>query len=132
MTTEEVTTAVVTSFFQALRAGDLDAAFQCFHPDSEIDEPEGLPYGGRYRGPEGVMRLVTAISQDYDFEIGETDIRPIGPDEALGILEATFISKSTGKRVHTKVVELYRFTDGLISFADIFPKDTRALYELTR
>jgi len=122
--------ALVERFFEQLRAGNLDGCLQCLHPDSEIYEPDGIPYGGRYRGPEGFGQLVAAVSELFEFEINSVDAHAIG-DRAMSILDATFVSRTTGKRLDTTVVEIYQFTDGLISFADIFPKDTRAIYGLT-
>lgn len=128
VTTDHV--AVVEDLFTNLRAGNLEACLRSFHPDSEIYEPERLPYAGRYRGPEGFAQLAGKVAELFEFEIHNVGAHAIG-DRVVGILDATFVSHTTGKRLDTKVIEIYQFTDGLISFADIFPKDTRAIYELT-
>jgi ketosteroid isomerase-like protein len=122
--------SVVEAFFDRLRAGDLPGVQKCLHPQMEIAEPAGLPYGLRYHGHDGVAQLVAAVSELYEFEIHSVEARAWG-EEVVGVVEATFVSRKTGRSLDTRVVEIYTFTDGLISHADIFPKDTRAIYELT-
>jgi hypothetical protein len=46
-------------------------------------------------------------------------------------MQASLRSKETGRNLDTQIVELYRFTDGLISNIDVFYKDTKAVADLT-
>ncbi len=121
---------VVERFFESLAAGDFGTALESFHEDNVIHEPTGLPYGGDYVGRQGVQDLIMAVSTLFEFEIRKWDIHEAG-DGCVGVLDAIFVSRETGRRIDTKVVELYKFTEGLISDATIFPHDTRAIYELT-
>jgi len=123
--------AVVEKFFASLAEGEAETAIACFHENAVIHEPASLPYGGDYGGREGFGRLYAAVLSLFEFAIHSWDIRETG-DEAVGILEATFTSPVTGRSLRTPVVELYEFTDGLISDVVVFPYDTAAIIELTK
>lgn len=123
--------AIVESFYQRLTTGDVAGALANFHRDSEIDEPDGLPYGGRYQGHRGILQLFMNVAAHFHLEIRQWELHATG-EEVVGIITTTFTSKATGKVLHTTAVELYRFADGRISSVDIYPKDTRAIYELSR
>jgi ketosteroid isomerase-like protein len=122
--------SVVEAFFEQLRAGDLPGVLKYCHPEVELIEPAGLPYGTTYHGHDGLGQLVAAVAELYEFEIHSVEAHDWG-DKTVGYLEATFVSRTTGKRLDTHVVEIYTFTDGLLSSVEIFPQDTRAIYELT-
>lgn len=123
--------AVVRKFFAALADNDAETALGSFHENTVIHEPANLPYGGDYEGREGFGRLLASITELFEFAIHGWDIRETG-DEAVGVLEATFTSRVTGRSLRMPVVELYKFTDGLISDVVVFPQDTAAIIELTK
>lgn len=95
---------------------------KCCHPELELIEPAGLPYGRTYHGHHGLGQLVAAVAELYEFEIRSVEAHDWG-DNAVGYLEATFVSRATGKRLDTHVVEIYTFTEGLLSSVETFPHD---------
>jgi ketosteroid isomerase-like protein len=49
----------------------------------------------------------------------------------VALIDTTWTSVATGARLVTQFCELYTVEDGKITALSVFPKDTRALYELT-
>lgn len=52
---------VVRRLLAAVEERDLQAMLDCYDDDVEINESGSLPYGGVYRGREGVMRHARAF-----------------------------------------------------------------------
>ena len=130
MTTEATDrTDVIDQLFTKLTAGEIEAAMELIHPDNVIDEPEGLPYAGLYKGPQGFAELFGKVSSLYGFEIHDWTVEPFG-EGAICHLNATFTSLKTGESKPMQVVEIYEFTDGKMSHATIFPRDTKVIAEL--
>jgi len=95
-------------------------------PGVVIEEPESLPYGGRFVGPEGLatMHEIMRATWRIDFpSAGEMDILECGATAVLrGHLRAE--SVRTGRRVETPVAEFYEVRDGLIYSIRVHYMDT--------
>ncbi len=122
-------TEVIDQLFTKLTAGEIEAAMEFVHPDSVIDEPEGLPYAGLYKGPEGFVELLGKVTSLYGFEIHDWTVEHFG-EGAICHLNATFTSLHSGESKPMQVVEIYEFTDGKMSRATIFPRDTKVIADL--
>ena len=59
--------AVVRGLYEAFAKGDIDAVLAGFDENIEWNESQGMPYGGRYNGPEAVAENIFApITNDFD------------------------------------------------------------------
>ena len=123
-------TSVVRSFFDAFRAGDLETLVALLHDDVTVSEPAGLPIGGEYQGKRAFLQLLEIIHESYVIELQSTRLFDVG-EFTLALINETWTSKATGASLRTRVCELYTVADGMITKIDVFPKDTRTLYELT-
>lgn len=52
---------VVRSFYRAFGAGDVPGAFAVLHADIEFHEQRSLPWGGVYKGHEGMQRFLGTL-----------------------------------------------------------------------
>lgn len=120
--------ATLGRFLQAFLAGGVDAALEYVHPDIVAEEPPSLPYGGRYRGKEQFADLMREIGETVEVQVIDHSMLDAG-DTVVLKLRAKFTSRDTGAVAEMPVVELYTFTDGLISRAELFYKDTNAWLE---
>ncbi len=50
-------TAAIERFFQSISAGDLDGLLSVYAEDCEFTAPAPLPWGGTYRGHDGIRQL---------------------------------------------------------------------------
>lgn len=117
------------AIFDAFVSGDMAAVDAGLHPDFEITEAPGVPYGGTYRGLDGWHRLVQNITGTWD-DFATAALEIIGePDgerfAALHSLKGR--SKKTGRSVALQVFELWVFKDGKVIQVVPFYFDTHAV-----
>ncbi|MGE2735670.1 nuclear transport factor 2 family protein [Mycolicibacterium vaccae] len=122
--------AVVTAFFEAVAADRQRDCAAMIHEDMRLEEPAGLPYGGVYEGKQGVAELYRRVSRLFEVEIHGFEAHAAG-ERVAAVVDVTFTCRATGRSIRTSVVELWKVKDQLLVRADIYPKDTRAIYELT-
>jgi uncharacterized protein len=116
-------------FFDLVVSGEMASALALIHPECVLNEAAGLPYGGDYIGGEGFLKLWTVIAEDFDLTVTSHQVHDAG-DVVVAEMQASLRSKESGQTLDTSIVELYRFTDGLISGIDVYYKDTLAVAEL--
>jgi ketosteroid isomerase-like protein len=102
----------------------------CFTEDVVIREPESLPYGGVWRGRDGVEALVRRLREVYD-EAGFGDRRVYHSGEAVFVLLRSRVrSRATGRRMTNSVLQRVVLRDGLIAEMEIFHWDPVAIRAL--
>jgi ketosteroid isomerase-like protein len=67
MTSAEQSKKVVQDFYAAAGGGDPRALAPYVHEDFEIEEPALMPYGGVYRGLEGLQSVLGEVAGVLDF-----------------------------------------------------------------
>ena len=117
---------VARAFWDSVRAGDLDGAFSVLHPDVTLREAEGLPYGGTYRGRDGVASLAEKTFAVFEQEFREIEFID-GGDRVVARLDLVWTARATGKSFEVPIVDVYQFRDGLISDLDVYYKDSKAV-----
>jgi uncharacterized protein len=120
---------LLEKFYRSFGEGNPEAAYACLHPDVIIDEAASLPYGGSFRGVEGIRTLLATIEPLLKENILRHELIDDGVRVAAR-MTFTFTSKKSGDLITMPVVEIYEFTDGLLSSIDIFYKDTKAMCDL--
>jgi ketosteroid isomerase-like protein len=120
--------AVVEKFLSAITAFDVETALSCLHPDCRVEEAASLPYGGTHVGVEGFMAIFTKLTEVAapafeSFEVFDAGRRVIGRIELL------LTAHASGNQLRMTVVEIYTVSDGAITSADVYYKDTKALAE---
>jgi ketosteroid isomerase-like protein len=120
----------------AYLAGDLSddaarAAYRrCFTPDVEVREPESLPYGGVWRGRDGVERLIARLREVYDeASFDDRQVFDCG-DTVFVLLRSRIRSRATGRRMTNSVLQRLELRDGRIAAMEIFHWDPMAIRAL--
>ena len=101
-------------------------AMALFHPRIRIEQPGSLPHGGWHEGLDGVARMGEEFARHWTRSIANPRIHGCG-ETAVQITEQTWTAKGTGRSATVDVVELFGFTDGLISEIRVFQHDTHLL-----
>jgi ketosteroid isomerase-like protein len=122
--------ATLRAFVDLLSGGDADRAFKLLHPDVVVYEADALPYSGTYHGVEGFGQMMEGLSRAFDLQVNKYEVLDAG-DTVIARMDISLTARSSGRSVSMPIVELYRFTDGLISEVDIFYKDTAAVAEIS-
>jgi ketosteroid isomerase-like protein len=122
---------VVQAFLDGFRAGDIETALSVLHDDLHVSEPAGLPTGGEYRGKAAFVGFLQHVASLYEVELRGAKLID-GGDVTVAVIDATWTGRETGRQLVTQFVELYTVVDGLVTAINVFPKDTRALYELVQ
>lgn len=107
-------------------AGDRDGALRLLHPELQIEQPSSLPHGGRHVGRSGMDQMGATFARYWSRSIDDPRILACG-DTVVQITTQTWTAKATGAAATVDVVELFSFTDGLISEIRVFQQDTHAL-----
>ncbi len=118
--------AVVSKFLESIAKFDVEGALGCLHPEAVVEEAASLPYGGTHVGVPGFMTIVTkmteaAVPTFESFEVFD------GGDRVIGRIQLHLLAHASGAELRMQVVEIYTVTDGLITHADVFYKDTKVL-----
>lgn len=125
------TLATVRTLFEAAARRDAGVYFGAYHPDILISEAPSLPYGGDYRGLEGVLRHAEKFRATWDRYQPE-DSRELKPEFlAIGnrvvVLWRLRARAANGEGIDLPVVSIYRLQDGKIIESRMFPFDTAGL-----
>jgi ketosteroid isomerase-like protein len=122
--------AVVETFITAFGSGDAETALGQLHDDVQVSEPASLPIGGEYAGKAAFVGFLGKVAATYDVKIHRAEVMDAG-DMALAHLHLTWTAHSTLASLDTQFCELYAIDGDKITSINVFPKDTKALYDLT-
>lgn len=112
-----------TRFVEALFANDWDTMAPLVHADFELREPAALPYGGIYKGFDGLKRcweLIPQSSHKLEYLNTLATYFTESPDSIFVELDFKGTKKTTGEPFGSKVMEQFEFRDGLISAIVLF------------
>jgi uncharacterized protein len=117
---------LVRELAERFGAGDREGAFQLLHPDLRIEQPSSLPHGGSHVGRSGMEQMGATFGRFWSRTIGAPRILGCG-DTVVQITNQTWVAHGTGDSATVDVVELFSFSDDLISEIRVFQQDTAAL-----
>ncbi|TLS45393.1 nuclear transport factor 2 family protein [Streptomyces montanus] len=104
---------------------DLLAPF--FAPDVVLHQADGLPYGGTWRGHEGLERFFLAMSQVWEsFDMAEQDFLATG-ETAVVLTQVRARARATGRELTFPILQTISMRDGRISEVRPFYWDTAAI-----
>jgi ketosteroid isomerase-like protein len=114
---------VVKAFVDAFARGDIDGALGYLAPDSLVDEADGLEFSGRYNGPAGFRKLLDIMGARLEASVDACDYLVCDDGTVITKMALTFSSRATGRKLPTRVTELYTVQNGRITHLDSFYKD---------
>ncbi|WP_433193300.1 nuclear transport factor 2 family protein [Nocardia sp. CA-107356] len=128
------TLAALQKFFAAEAAyitegTNFDAMGACLDPDVVMYQAEHLPYGGEWRGPDGIEKFMVAMSRTWG-SLEFIEQRFVVDGETVVIYNrGRMLARATGRLLETSVMQLMTFRDGLIVEIRPFYLDTAAVLE---
>jgi ketosteroid isomerase-like protein len=98
--------------YEAINSGDPSPVLEAVDEEMEFHEPASLPYGGTYRGPDGMGQFFSALADSWDgLHLEIEELLDAGDCVVIrGRLQGR--SKSTGSEVDEPYLEVLRFREG--------------------
>jgi uncharacterized protein len=98
-----------------------------FAPDVELHQAEGLPYGGIWRGHDGMERFFLAMTRTWEaFEMVEQEF--LAKSETAVVLTHVHArARATGREIDFPILQAIRVVEGKISDVRPFYWDTAAI-----
>ena len=114
--------------YAALQAAVMEQNFEKIRgfiaEDFVMVEPDGLPYTGKFVGPEGFVDVVRKIRQWYEVDVVSSVISEAENNVLLCEFVFGFKSLRTGERVEMPVIDIFRYSsDGKLLRGDIYYQD---------
>ncbi|MCW5252170.1 MULTISPECIES: nuclear transport factor 2 family protein [unclassified Streptomyces] len=98
-----------------------------FAPDAEMHQAETLPYGGVWRGHEGLARFFLEMGRTWEaFDMVEREFLATG-DTVVVRLRVRARARATGRELDFPVLQAVTVKDGRITEVRPFYWDTRAV-----
>ena len=110
----------------ALRGDDDEAAHAFFHPDFQVHEDPGMPYGGTFQGADGFIALRRKVRTYWQLEILSKCVAPEG-DRLVIVLRLTGQPEGPVASMETLVTVVWTFRDGKATEAKVLYFDTPPL-----
>ncbi|WP_404829409.1 nuclear transport factor 2 family protein [Streptomyces albicerus] len=114
-------------YFEA--GGTADFPAEAFlHPKFVLDEPESMPYGGEWHGPDGFRKFLKVMTETWSAMGPKTAPELIEFEDTVVVvttLEAR--SRATGQVVNPPVCQVVRVREGLLTEVRMFYWDTVAI-----
>lgn len=120
---------VLEELSRRFRAGEMDAAFELYHPRVRIEQPASLPHGGVHEGGTAVRAMGSLFATYWTRTISEPYRTRCDDGRVLQITQQTWTARSTGKSATVDVLELIAFAEDLIAEIRVFQQDTQRLLD---
>jgi uncharacterized protein len=103
-------------FYEHMATANIAGILSSFHDEVEIHEPDCLPYGGVYRGIDGVKKLLSNASKHLDSRVFDVEVMLADGDRVISILHTA----TRGSRTRIHVAEDATIRDGKIHRVHVF------------
>jgi ketosteroid isomerase-like protein len=126
LTTNAVTEqsrSIIEGFYAAGSRGDIETMMGYLADDVVIHEPPYLPFGGEYRGKDGLAEIYAAVAQLAD--VTQFTIHSVMVDGERGVAFGGYPLTDTGQ--FTLFAEETRLVDGKIAEIRIYYHDAQSL-----
>jgi ketosteroid isomerase-like protein len=122
----------VKAMFDAISREDMAGLLSLFHDDIVIVEPESLPCGGTFNGPEAFRKGVLMV-MGRKFRVRVLRCAVIGEGETVAAsADLEFTSRASGRALVMPYVELHTIAGGKARRIEVYPQDTHRLVEFWR
>jgi ketosteroid isomerase-like protein len=108
--------ALIRGLYEAFGRGDVDTVLAGFDENIEWNEPEGLPYGGQYHGPQAVAENVFGpVTTDFEgFDVSPDEILGDG-ERVVALMTVRGTANETGKKLEMPAAHVWTVRDGKVT-----------------
>jgi ketosteroid isomerase-like protein len=129
---------VVRRLFAAVEDRDFNRLLACYSDDIEINEAAVLPWGGVWRGPEGVAAHAAEFMRTWGALQGPEEARldaqllGDGSGTVCAVFRHRAVDPVSGARFDAPEVGIYRVRGGRVVRSQMFHADSAAVVEFLR
>lgn len=102
---------VVKSIYEAFDRGDVAAVLTHFDEEIEISQSDEVPWGGVYRGHDGAVQFLTALTEHVETRVDIGRLVVAG-DSVVEIGRTEGRARATGRAFSIDEVHVWRLRDG--------------------
>jgi uncharacterized protein len=122
----------VRRLFEAVEERDIGGVLAAYAPEIVIRDAESLPYGGVHSGLEGAKQHVEGAAQTWNHlqPPAERKMDAVfldAEDYVIVLWQLKGLAASSGKKLDSPVVSVYKMRDGKIVESQMFYADTVAI-----
>ena len=117
----------VRGVYNAYETRDVDGLLGFLDDEFEVSQSELLPWGGRYKGRDGMMEYIKGISTYVESGVVVEEMFEAG-DHVIVIGRSRGKIKSSGRPYDVRLVDMCRVRDGKLLSLDIYT-DTPAFLQ---
>lgn len=110
---------IMRGLYAAYASRDPAALLGPLAEDFEIYQSELLPWGGRYKGHDGMMEFVKGITTHIDSVVDVEEMIEAG-DHVIVLGRSTGKIKATGEDYSVRLVDVCELKDGKIKSIEIY------------
>lgn len=125
ITHTETNRDAVAAMYDAANRGDMDGFLGALSPDVVVFEPAFLPYGGTYRGIDGMQTLLGRVGSIYDIGGMVVEHLVADGDRVIGLIRMPIIGTASS----AVIAEMSMLRDGKIAEMHIFLHDAGTLLD---
>lgn len=119
----ELNRSIMERFYAAGPRGDIETMMDCLADDIVIYEPAYLPFGGEYRGKDGLAAIYAAVAQLAD--VSQFKIHDVLVDGNRAFATGGYPVNDTGQFTH--FAEESRLVEGKIAEIRIYYYDAQSM-----
>ena len=113
--------------------GDFGVIAETLDPDCVLYQPDSLPYGGEWRGPEGFRAWMEAFGRQWSaLEVRDPEFYPSGEDVIFSRSHVHAVSRPTGRAVDWPLLQFFRVRNDRILELRPFHWDTAGMLPAMR
>lgn len=119
-----LTAQTVQTLYADLSQGNLSRILSIIDSNTVIYKPDSLPYGGVYKGRDGLISLMTAVNQTWaSMQVIPASV--IASEKEIVVTgECIGKTRKTAKEVSIPFVHLWKLLPGLVTEIRLFYWDT--------
>jgi ketosteroid isomerase-like protein len=110
---------LVTDLYAAFDRGDLDAIRPLIAPDFVMTQPNGLPWSGRYAGPDGFFEFIGKLYSHLDTKVEVEEIYDAG-GSIVQVGHTGGTVRANGAAFRAREVQVVELRDGLLVRFQVF------------
>jgi ketosteroid isomerase-like protein len=108
--------AIVSGVYGAFARRDLHAALALFHAEADWIQPEALPWGGVYQGPNEIARFFSRLGEHVEGGRVEADHTLEAGEHVVVLGRFRGRSRATGREFAVELCHVWRVVDGRITW----------------
>jgi ketosteroid isomerase-like protein len=123
-------TESVVASYEALNAGDVDAAMDALAEDAEWHESEALPETGVYEGREAIRAFLTEFLASWESFQQEIEETRVAGDRVAVLIHLRARGRESSAEVDARYAHVWQLRDGLGVRVDAYYDRAEALAAL--